>query len=365
MAETKFDEFAFVLVAGLIIIIVMLLMWGVPTGTQIPVVEPSSQSLTINKGSLEKFILKINVTSDKVTLTPTGTIKDWIKFSNNNFDSSGLASVEVYVKVPSGTVERDYYGSIEVESAEGGKVSIPLTITVTNPTTGKETEVSSTHFIGDFSVTYVAGSETLKSVTNIEVKDKLVSFSSNIEEDMSLVTDGFIILDIFYTNGEGNLVVKLNNQIILDQNVGVGELKIPIDKGLLSNYNIIEVSTSKPVWKFWTSSDYKFDKIDFGIDVYGNMEKKETFDVAREEITNFHEGRVGFYINSFDGDGNLMVKINDFKVFEGRRQGIVAFNFNYVDVGLIRGENTISFSTETGTTYNIESAKVVIVHNAS
>jgi len=60
-----------------------------------------------------------------------------------------------------------------------------------------------------------------------------------------------------------------------------------------------------------------------------------------------------------------MVKINDFKVFEGRRQGIVAFNFNYVDVGLIRGENTISFSTETGTTYNIESAKVVIVHNAS
>jgi hypothetical protein len=366
MAEAKMDEFAFVLIAGLIIIIVMLLMWGVPTETQIPIVEPTSQSLVIKRGSSESFILKINVTSEKVTLTSKGTIKDWISFSNNDFESSGLSNIKVTVRVPYGTEERDYLGSIEIESAEGGKVVVPLTVTVIS-STSQTTETSRTHYVGDFTVTYVSGYDMIKSVTNTEVRkgfseDKRVSFSGIIERDMSMITDGFITIDIFYTNNEGNLVLKINNQVVFDQKVGVGELRIPIDVGLFSNYNVIEISTSKPGWKFWSNSIYKIDKIDFGINMFGNVEKTETFEVAREEITNFKEGRVEFYVESYEGDGNLIVKINDYKVFEDKRRGQISLNFDYVDVGLTRGENTISFSTETGITYNIEKAKVVIIY---
>lgn len=221
MAEAKMDEFVFVLIAGLIIIIVMLLMWGVPTETQIPVVTPASQSLSINKGSSEKFILKINVTSDKVTLTAKGTIKDWISFDINDFSSSGLSNVGVTVKVPYKTEERDYPASIEVESAEGGKVVVPLTVTVSKTTT-TPTETSRSHYIGDFTVTYISGPETIKSVSNVQVRksiseDKKVSFSGSIEKDMNLVTDGFILIDVLYTNNEGNLVVKLNDKVIFDK----------------------------------------------------------------------------------------------------------------------------------------------------
>jgi hypothetical protein len=366
MAEAKMDEFAFVLIAGLIIIIVMLLMWGVPTETQIPIVEPTSQSLVIKRGSSESFILKINVTSEKVTLTSKGTIKDWISFSNNDFESSGLSNIKVTVRVPYGTEERDYLGSIEIESAEGGKVVVPLTVTVIS-STSQTTETSRTHYVGDFTVTYVSGYDMIKSVTNAEVRkgfseDKRVSFSGIIERDMNMITDGFITIDIFYTNNEGNLIAKINNQVVFDQKVGVGELRIPIDVGLFSNYNVIEISTSKPGWKFWSNSVYKIDKIDFGINMFGNVEKTETFEVAREEITNFKEGRVEFYVESYEGNGNLIVKINDYKVFEDKRRGQISLNFDYVDVGLTRGENTISFSTETGTTYNIEKAKVVIIY---
>jgi hypothetical protein len=140
------------------------------------------------------------------------------------------------------------------------------------------------------------------------------------------------------------------------------ETKIPIASELLSNYNVIEVSTSGPGWKFWSSSVYKIDKIDFGINIFGNVEKKEVFEVFREEITDFKEARVEFYVESYEGDGSLTIKINDYKIFEGKRRGQVALNFNFADVGLVRGENTISFSTETGTTYKIEKAKVVLVH---
>jgi hypothetical protein len=370
MAEAKMDEFAFVLIAGLIIIIVMLLMWGVPTETQIPVVTPVSQSLAINKGSSEKFILNVNVTSQKVTLTPKGTIADWISLSNNDFESSGLSSVEVTVRVPYGTEERVYYGSVEVESAEGGKVVVPLTITVTTESTTQPTEISNSHYIGDFTVTSVSGSETIKTVNNVEVRkslneDKGVTFSGGIEKDMSMVTDGYLIIDILYTNNEGNLIVKLNNEVILDSKVLPGETKIPIDKGLLGSYNVIEISTSCPGWKFWSSSIYKIDKIEFGIDVFGNMEKKETFEVSRDEIINFNVGRVEFSINSYQGDGRLTVKINNHKIFEDKRQGNIVLNFNYVDVGLVRGENTISFSTDTGTTYDIGNAQITIIHNQS
>ncbi|MCX6821820.1 MAG: hypothetical protein NTW30_03510 [Candidatus Aenigmarchaeota archaeon] len=91
------------------------------------------------------------------------------------------------------------------------------------------------------------------------------------------------------------------------------------------------------------------------------MEKKETFDVARDELVNSEKGRVEFDVESYEGDGSLIVKINDYKVFEGKRRGSVVVNFYNVDVGLVRGENTISFFTETGTTYNIKNAKVVII----
>jgi len=358
----KIDEFAFVLIAGLIIIVIMLLMWGVPTETQIPTVSPSSQALTIKKGGSDSFFLDINVTSDLVTLKAKGIISEWIKFSNNDFGSAGLSKVKVTVNVPYGTEERDYYGTIEIESAEGGKATVSLIVTVIREVEGGPIETSRSHSIGDFTVTYASGSEVIKSKADMEInKDNKGSMSVTIEKDMSLVTDGFITIDVYYTNNEGNLIVKFNNHIVFDQKVLPGRLKIPIDKELLSDYNVIEISTSVSGWKFWTDSIYRIDKIDFGIDFFGNLEKKETFTVSRDEIINFKEGMVEFYLERVEGDGYLTVKINDHKVYEGKTTGRVTSKFEYVDVGLVAGENTISFSTETGTTYNIEKAKVNII----
>ncbi|MDI6825991.1 MAG: hypothetical protein QMD36_02215 [Candidatus Aenigmarchaeota archaeon] len=358
----KIDEFAFVLIAGLLIIIVMFLMWGVPTEIQIPVVSPTSQSLTIKRGETESFFLQINVTSDLVTLKAKGIISNWIKFSNNNFESAGLSSVKVTVTVPYDTEERDYYGTIEVESAEGGKAIVSLTVTVIREVEKVE-EFSRSHYIGDFTVTYAAGSETVRSKTNVEVsKDKKVNMGGAIERDMNLVTDGFIIIDIYYTNSEGNLIIKFNNQVIFNQKVLPGRIRIPIDREYLSEYNVIEISTSVPGWKFWVDSIYKIDKVEFGINFFGNLEKKEVFTVSRDEIINFKEGRVEFYVESVGGDGYLTVKINDRKVYEGKTTGRVSLKFEYVDVGLVSGENTISFSTEIGTTYKIEKAKITIFY---
>jgi len=365
--QGKLDEFAFVLLAGLVIIIVMLLVWGIPGPTQIPTINPTSKTLSIEKGSSDKFILEINVTSKLVTLTASGTIKDWVSFSDNNFESEGLTNVEVTVKVPKGEEEREYYGSIIVESQERGQVTMPLTIKVKAITEPGTEQLSRSIYIGDFTVSYAQGTETVKKEGNIEVKksmseDKKTTISASITRDINLVTGGSLILDVFYTNGEGNLVVKFNNEVVYDNKATLGEITIPLSKNSLTSYNVIEISTSKPGWKFWTTSVYRIEKIEFKINYFGDIEKKQTFEVYKDELTGFKEGLVSFYVNNYEGNGKLKVQINGYSLYEGVRRGPFELSFDFAEVGLVRGMNIISFSTEQETSYEIENAKIIITH---
>jgi hypothetical protein len=365
--QGKLDEFAFVLLAGLIIIIVMLLVWGVPGPTQVPTINPTSKTLSIEKGESEKFILEINVSSKVVTLTAKGTIKDWVTFSDNNFESEGLTNVEVTVKVPSGTETRDYYGSIIVESQERGQATMALTVKVKPKTEEGTEQLSRPIYIGDFTVSYARGTETVKTESNIEVKksmseDKKTTISADITRDMSLVTDGSLILDVFYTNGGGNLVVKFNNEVVYDDKPSTGEITIPLDNNLLKSYNVIEVSTSKSGWMFWTTSDYQIEKLEFKINYFGDIEKKEIFEVYADELTGFKEGLVSFNVINYEGTGHLKVDINGYTLYDGVRRGPFELSFNFADVGLVKGMNTISFTTEKETSYEIQNAKIVITH---
>jgi hypothetical protein len=365
--QGKFDEFAFVLLAGLILIIVMLLVFGVPSELEIPIVNPTEKTLSMERGSSDDFTLEINVTSKLVTLTAKGTIAGWISFSDNNFESQGLSIVEVTVKVPSGADERTHTGSIIVESQEGGEVTIPLSIKVKEPTEEDEEEVTRTVYVGDFIVSYAQGTEIVKTERDIEVKksmsqDKKTTISASITRDMDLVTDGSLVLNVFYTNNEGNLVVKFNNEVVYNHKPMPGEVIIPLGRSLLKSYNIIEISTSKPGWKFWTTSIYRIEKMELKIDYFGDIEREQSFEVYRDELTNFKEGIVSFYVNSYEGSGNLKVEINGYTLYEGRRRGSFELSFDFAEVGLTRGMNTISFSTQEETSYQIEGAKITIIH---
>lgn len=363
--QGKLDEFAFVLLAGLIIIIVMLLVWGVPKTTEIPIVNPTSKTLSIEKGSSDNFILEINVTSKLVTLVAKGTIKDWISFDNNNFESQGLSTVEVKVKVPKSADVRDQLGSIVVDSQEGGEVTIPLTVKVKEKQEQGTEEASRTVYIGDFTVSYAQGTEIVKTVKDIEVKDNSKTISASIAQSIDLVTEGAIVIDVFYTNNEGNLVVKLNNEVLYNDKPMPGEITIPLSKEQLKSYDLIEISTSKPGWKFWTSSIYRIEKLEFKINYFGNIKKKETFEVFADELTDFKDAWVSFNVNNYDGPGHLKVDINGYTLYDGSRRGPFEISFNFADVGLAKGINTISFSTEKETSYEIENAKITIVHEIS
>lgn len=275
------DEFAFVLVAGLIMIIVMLLIWGVPS-------EEGEENVTENITGV--FVI-----------------------------GTQLQDVPRHVR------------------------------------------------IGDFTVSYQVGSESISERRNVDIRkgiwdDKHESMGGEIRKDMNLVTGGFITIQILDTNSEGNLVVKINEQVIFDQKTTSGKIEIPISKSLLSSYNVIEVSTTSPGWKFWSSSYYILDKIEFGIDFFGDLEKQESFTVYQNELEDFKLGLVSFYIDDVQGKGDLMIEINGYQIYKGSPPTSFSKSFGLFDVGLVKGTNTITFSTEQGTSYVIDDATVIITH---
>lgn len=281
--EKKGDEFIFVLIAGLIMIVVMLFLWGTP-----PEIEENISEVSENVSGV--FVI-------------------------------GVESQEVprYIR------------------------------------------------LGDFSVSYSVGSDVVAKKTNVEIKNGLVSdesfkMSASIDKDMNVVTGGFITIDILDTNSLGRLIVKLNNEVVFNQVVQPGRTDILLEKRLLKNYNVLEFETSGSGFRFWTSSFYEFDNIDFGVNFYGNLEKRLSFEVYEQELRKFKSGEIDFNVENQEGNGVLLIEINNHRIYEGRPS--IEFNqeFDLFDVGLIKGQNTITFSTERDTGYDIDDAEIIIIH---
>lgn len=220
--------------------------------------------------------------------------------------------------------------------------------------------------IGDFGISNTIGSETLTTNRYIEVsrgifENKYFSTSGKIN-NLDVVTDGWIVIDLLQSNSIGNLIVKINNQVIYNQKTNPGEIHIPVEKSLLKNYNVIEISSGLPGVQFWATSVYRIEKIEFGINIYGNVKKEYNFELFTNELKSFSEGEISFNVDDREGSGNLIIKINGNTVFNGIPSGSFVKSFDIFNTGLISGINTIEFQTEKDTSYKLDDVEIIIKH---
>lgn len=220
--------------------------------------------------------------------------------------------------------------------------------------------------IGDFSISYTVGSETLSTSKYIEVnrglfEDETFSTSGRID-GLDAVTDGWIVIDILQSNSAGNLIVKVNNKVVYNQKTNPGRINIPVDKSLLNNYNVIQVSSGFPGLQFWATSVYRIEKMEFGVNIYGNVKKTHNFELFSTELKSFTDGEISFGVDERIGTGNLIIKINGKTVFNGIPSGSFSKSFELFDVGLVSGINTIEFMTEQDTSYKLDDAELTIRH---
>ena len=220
--------------------------------------------------------------------------------------------------------------------------------------------------IGDFKVSYAVGSGVLEAKRDVSVSSKeKFSMSGAIDQDMSVVTGGFLNVYVRETNQQGNLIVKVNGKEVFNQRVTAGKIEIPLQKEDLTDYNIIEVSASGAGWKFWVTPYYKIDRVEFGASFYGNLAKTEEFQVYPDELNNFRSAEVSFKLKDYSGDGDMIISINSRRIFSGQPNLDFHQSFIQYDVGLTRGLSSISFSAESGASYDIGDAVVSIIREES
>jgi len=368
----RIDEFAFVLLAGVVLMLILTIVWTTPTESA-AVVEPTSVSLTIQKGASSSFKLNISgAILTNVNLTASGDVGNWLTFDKNSFNVAGSTIVTVTVKVPKTASEGLHTGHIKVESPGGAK-----TVSV-NVEVSKITAMLSTHpiILGDFSVSYSVGSEALDSKKNVEITRGY--FSGNevnllgqmSENKLETVTGGHVKLKVEDTNSAGNLIVIFNNEEIFNRKVNVGEVDVPIDKSKIKTSNTITISAGSPGWKFWISTIYKFSSIEFLIDYKGIYSKDVTFSLDAKQVSNFDHFHLSYRVPSEGYSSPLsemLISVNNQLVY-WKHPPLTFFNETFEkdilgnELVLNEGENTISFSFEKNAFYEIRNAVLTVYY---
>ena len=360
----RIDEFAFVLLAGFVLILILTIAWG--TLSQGPVtVSPTEKLLTIARGDSKDFTLRINGTAINVSMQARGEIASWISFDRNNFDATGSTDVEVIVTVPPTIGQGIYDGTVEVVTGNN-KQTVDVKVEVSSTTVDN---IVKNVRLGDFTVSYSVGSETIGEKSDFEVsKGYFSDYPSTIvatmgQDKLDITTGVSIIIDISETNNVGNLVVQFNGQQVYNDRAPAGELIIPIDKSVIRKSNNVFITAEVPGFRFWMSTVYKIKSASFDIDFQGIVSKEITFQLKDEDLQDFQFGKLSFAIRKYNPTAinPLTIKINDEILFDDIPT-IASFSKTFgIEIPLEAGENKISFSVPKEAFYELNNVVLSIV----
>jgi len=366
----RVDEFAFVLLAGLVLMLILTIVWSTPTESA-PAVNPTSVSISVQKGASSTFKLNISGTVlTNVTLAASEDIKDWITFDKNNFNVGGYTMVTVTVKAPKIVTEGTKIGQITVSSSSGSK-----TVSVTVEVTKASTELSTKPIVlGDFSVSYNTGSDVLDSEKNVEVTRGVISgneidlFGQLSESKLETVTGGHIKLKVEDTNSAGNLIVLFNNEEVFNSKASAGDIDIEIDASKIKATNTVAISAGSPGLMFWTTTTYKLTSAEFSVDYKGVYSKSMTFSLDQKQIDNFDHFQLNYRVSDYSTPlPEMLINVNGQLVY-WKRPPLTFFNDTFEKdvlgnkLVLNEGENTISFSFEENAFYDVSNAVLTVFY---
>ena len=357
------DEFAFVLLAGIILIVVLMVAWG--SMAQGPIdIGPTQKVLTIARGDSKDFKLSLNGTAINVSLQAKGEIASWISFDENNLDVNGAHDVDVTVTVPSNAEQRIYEGKIDVVFGTNKK-TMDLTVEVSSTTI---THIAKNIRLGDFSVSYSVGSETINERDNFEVSKGYFSdypatvVATMTKDKLNITTGGEIIIFVDDSNDAGNLIVQFNGQEVYNQRAPVGEVDIPIDVSMIQKSNNIVLRADVPGFRFWMSTIYKIKSASFSIDFQGIVSKDATFQLKQEDLDGFNFGKLSFGIRKYNpaAMNPLTIQINGETLFDDIPTLYSNSRTFGIEIPLQAGENTISFSVQKEAFYELTNVVLTI-----
>jgi hypothetical protein len=239
------------------------------------------------------------------------------------------------------------------------------TVNMTNVTSGDITKFIT---LGDFTVSYSIGTETIDSKNNFDVyKSYFDEKSSNLlgsisDDKLSILKGATLTITVDETNNLGPLIVSVNGVEVYRNNFPVGTQIIPIDKSLLKSSNVVSITTDFSSWMFWRRSYYHIKSAKFEIQYQGSSFKDFTFYLDEKEFNKFKFGKLTFTLNPEGASttNNLLIKINNERFFYGIPP-LISFSKEITKPFLRLGNNKISFSVDPTATYNLQDVTLTFV----
>lgn len=162
---------------------------------------------------------------------------------------------------------------------------------------------------------------------------------------------GRIRLNILDTNTYGRMFITINGNVIYDEATYPGTRDVMFNKNFLNRTgNIINVRAEGSGWRIWAPTIYILDMAVMG-EIDDDSIKTVKFDVDYIPDT----ARIRLFIDEKQGSGNIIISINNYRVYRGYVNTFKTFD---PDVMII-GENTAVIEAEPNSKYKVEAAYIV------
>jgi len=365
-AQTRVDEFAFILLAGIVMILILAISYS--TIQQGPISGVlSTNNLQIAQGNSATIRLTLNGTGFNVTLSSDGEIVKWLTFDQNNFDLAGSKDIIVTVMVPNNANFRTYSGNVLILSADK-TFKVPLKVNVGVATV---VNVPNTIRLGDFTVSYSAGTETIGENDDFEISkgylgETSVSFTAIVPDDkIGIITAGVLHLFVETSNSAGNLFVDFNGERVFANTISTGEILIPLNKTSINKYNSVIIRADNPGFQFWTNTYYKIKFAKMEINYSGISGKQITFSLEQKDLKDFDFGQLSFQISKYDPNAlnPMFIQINGVTLLNDVPT-LTYFQKTFgTEIPLYVGNNTISFAVSQHSYYQLSNVVLTIVHH--
>jgi hypothetical protein len=166
----------------------------------------------------------------------------------------------------------------------------------------------------------------------------------NPSMDSSNVLGAFLRFDVVKTNGYGNLMIKVNGQIISNRKFTPGSYIITLNLSTLGTENRIEFIPFSSSWKIWAPSVYSLNNVEFGYQTKNLVTTDIPFMIYQDETSAMGSKKGRIVLDLDEHTGNLSILLNGEQVYSGTAK---AYESIYFDESKLKvGQNNVGFYTE-------------------
>ncbi|MEM7817138.1 MAG: hypothetical protein QXZ20_04450, partial [Candidatus Aenigmatarchaeota archaeon] len=171
----------------------------------------------------------------------------------------------------------------------------------------------------NINASYHAG-EVLKSLSDRRIYNGILFGSNKVEMTVSIDTNktigAYLSFFVDKTNNYGALIIKVNDIIINDKKLPIGEHIFFLNNSILREKNTIEIFAISSSWKIWAPTLYELRNVKFVSQELFAKRSNYTFNIYEDEFKNLRKDKKAeLSLDLRERRGKLKIDINSNEIF--------------------------------------------------